>query len=300
MTQAVGSPRVLVLGGAGMLGHKVWQVFRARFDTWVTVRAATLPSPALFSAERTITGIVANEPEAVARACDAVRPTAIVNCIGVVKQLKESSDPVRSITVNALFPHQVAVVARRAGARLVQISTDCVFSGTRGRYREDDTPDAADLYGRTKLLGETTAGGCLTVRTSIIGRELSAATGLVEWFLSHRGGRVKGYTGAWFSGLTTLAFAELLADIIERYPALEGLYHVASAPISKYDLLSQLNEHYGTNTQIDPSDDVHIDRTLDGSRFDAATDLRVPGWDEMIAAMVADPTPYDDWRQKRV
>jgi dTDP-4-dehydrorhamnose reductase len=203
---------------------------------------------------------------------------------------------VPSITLNALFPHRVAALARALGARTIHISTDSVFSGARGNYSERDAPDPYDLYGRTKLLGEPSGPGSLTIRTSIIGRELSATTGLTEWLLSQRGRRVEGYTKAVFSGLTTLVLSRVVGDIIERHPALEGMYHVASRPVSKYDLVRKLVEAYGAGIQIEPSDTVQIDRSLDGTRFTQATGLSTPEWDAMISEMVADSTPYEKWR----
>ena len=293
--------RVLVIGGTGMLGHKVWQVFRERFDTWVTVRAhEEQPGIGLFTGDRVIADVRVDDFDSLVRACAVARPAVVVNCVGIVKQLKAAADPVPSISVNALFPHRTAALARARGARMIHISTDCVFSGSRGNYSERDTPDASDLYGRTKLLGEVSGPACLTLRTSILGRELSATTGLAEWFLAQRGRQAKGYTHARFSGLTTRAFGAVLADVIERHPALEGVYHVASQPISKYDLLCKLNHAYAAGVDIEPSADVRIDRTLDGSAFQTATGLTIRGWDDMIADMASDPTPYEEWRRTRV
>lgn len=293
--------RVLVLGATGMLGHKVWQLFHGRFDAFAGVRTADLhAATGLFTGAQVVDGIRAEEPESVARAVAIAQPDVIVNCIGIVKQVKAGSDAVPSIAINALFPHQLAAIGGAAGARVIHISTDCVFLGSRGGYRETDPPDAIDLYGRTKQLGELAGPGLLTLRTSIVGRELSTSTGLLEWFLDQRGGRVKGYTAARFSGLSTSALAGLLADVIEHHPDLSGVYHVASTPISKYDLLVRFNEAFRAGVDIEPSDAVRIDRSLDGSRFVAATGLTCGSWDAMVAAMAADPTPYDQWRITRV
>ena len=295
------NPRVLVVGGTGMLGHKIWQSFHGRFETWVTVRSPREHrAPELFTGQRVLEDVRADDFESVIRACALARPGVIVNCVGIVKQLKAASDPIPSIAINALFPHRLAAHGRAIGARVIHISTDCVFSGARGAYRETDPPDPVDLYGRTKLLGEITGPGSLTLRTSIVGRELSATTGLVEWFLSHRGGRVSGYTRAFFSGLTTQALAGVIGSVIERHPALQGLYHVASPPISKYDLLCQLNEAFGAGVEIEPSEALRIDRTLDASSFVAATGLPIDSWPVLIAGMAADPTPYEEWRHARV
>jgi dTDP-4-dehydrorhamnose reductase len=163
-------------------------------------------------------------------------------------------------------------------------------------YTEDDISDAEDLYGRTKFLGEVGGSGCLTLRTSIIGRELRTTSGLVEWFLSNRGSKVRGYTRAIYSGFTTLALAQIIADVLERHPGLSGVYHVSSEPINKYDLLCLLRDAFGLHIEIEPYPDVQIDRSLDSRRFRAATGFVSPAWPEMIHAMAADPTPYERWR----
>ena len=163
-------------------------------------------------------------------------------------------------------------------------------------YTEDDVPDARDLYGLTKLLGEVRVPGALTIRTSIVGRELSSSHGLLEWFLANGHGRVAGYTRAVFSGLTTQGLAEILAEVIQRFPGLSGLYHVSADPISKYDLLRRLNEAFGTGIEIEPRDEPIIDRSLDSTRFRSETRLRPPTWDAMISDLVSDPTPYNSWR----
>jgi dTDP-4-dehydrorhamnose reductase len=285
--------RVLILGAGGMLGHKVWQVFRDRFDCRAAMRTR-LPLP-LFDDERVIDGFEATNFDAARQLIAKVEPDVVVNCIGVVKQVAAAHDPIASITLNALFPHIVARACAEAGARMIHISTDCVFAGTRGHYSENDVPDASDLYGRTKLLGEVT-DGALTIRTSLIGRELRATSGLVEWFLSNRGGSVRGFTNAIFSGVTTAMLARILAAVIEQHPDMRGLYHVAAPPISKYDLLMMLNAATGAGVMIAPDDGFVIDRSLDATRFQAATGLQPPEWPEMIAALAAESPQYERWR----
>jgi dTDP-4-dehydrorhamnose reductase len=285
--------RVLILGAGGMLGHKVWEVFRDRFDCRAAMRTR-LPLP-LFDDERVIDGFDAANFDGVAQLIVSVQPDVVVNCIGVVKQLAAAHDSIASITLNALFPHIVARACDGAGARMIHISTDCVFAGTRGHYTEDDVSDAADLYGRSKLLGEVT-GNALTIRTSIIGRELRTSNGLVEWFLSNRARSVRGFTNAIFSGLTTAMLARILATVIEQHPGLRGIYHVAGAAISKYDLLIMLNAAMGAGVTIEPEDGFAIDRSLDATHFQAATGLQPPEWPEMIAAIAAESSRYERWR----
>ncbi len=275
--------RVLILGGGGMLGHQVWQLCRERFDAFATVR--TRPPLPLFESGHVVEGFDATDFGRVERLLDELAPDAVVNCVGIIKQLEAAHDPIASITVNSLFPHVLARACGRIGARLVQIGTDCVFSGDRGGYVETDHPDPVDLYGRSKLLGEVDAPG-ITLRTSIIGRELAGAHGLLAWFLTNRGGRVRGFTRAIFSGVTTNELARVIADVLERHAGLQGLYHVAAEPISKYDLLMLVNAAFGAGVEIDADDSLAIDRSLDGSRFRAATGWAAPSWPAMVQTLV--------------
>lgn len=284
--------RVLVLGGSGMLGHKLWQVLDSRLETHATVRGSDPATPAaILDPERTLVDVSVERFETVARAVASVRPDVVVNCIGIVKQAREARDPLASISINSLFPHRLANVCVAEGARLIHVSTDCVFSGRVGCYTEDDIPDPVDLYGRSKLLGEVDDGDCLTVRTSIIGRELSGASGLLEWFLAQQGS-VRGFRRAIFSGLTTDALARVLAAIVSDHPSLSGIRHVASEPISKHDLLCMLKDAFHSGVEIVPDDEVVCDRSLDASRLEQETGLRAPSWPEMIAQLAADTTPY--------
>jgi len=289
--------RALVLGAGGMLGHRLWRELRGRIETFAAIRRPYREYASLgwFDDRRVIDRIDATSDEDLDRAFRVARPDVVINAVGVVKQREEALDPVRSITINAMLPHQLAARAGNAGARLVHLSTDCVFSGQRGSYRESDVPDGMDLYGRSKLLGEVDRDGCLTIRTSMVGREIGSAQGLVEWFLRHRGERVRGFTRARFSGLTTLELARVITDVVTEGRGLQGVWHVAGEQISKFALLSQLNETFGLGTAIEPDDSLVCDRTLDATRFMNATGYRPPSWAAMVAELAADPAPYDAW-----
>jgi dTDP-4-dehydrorhamnose reductase len=295
----VRNTRVLILGGSGMLGHKVWQVFRGRFDTWLTLRSGfgAFARFALFDPGRTLPEVDAVNFDTILRAVATVHPDVVVNTIGIIKQRPEARDPVVSLGVNSLFPHRLALLCGSAGVRLIHISTDCVFSGRRGKYNETETPDAEDLYGRSKSLGEPQAAGSLTIRTSLIGHELKTAIGLVDWFMNNTERSVPGYVNAIFSGFPTIVFSEILADIIEKHPTLSGLSHISSNPISKFDLLRLIADAYGKNIDINPCPDVHVDRSLDSSRFRGATGFTPRPWPEMIGRMASDYAPYQAWRQ---
>ena len=180
--------------------------------------------------------------------------------------------------------------------RLIHFSTDCVFSGRKGMYSEKDDIDTTDLYGLSKYLGEVDGDNCLTIRTSIIGKELNTKNGLFEWFLSNDGGAVEGYTNAIFSGFPTIVLAEILVKIISGFPELSGVWHVSSDPISKFDLLKLIAIEYGLQINIKPFADFLEDRSLDSSRFRNETGIIPPKWPELIRIMKEDPTPYTNWR----
>ncbi len=293
--------RVLILGAAGMLGHKLYQTYTGRYEVAATVRTshAAYARYGIFQPEDLIGGVDAFNMDTVVRALAQFRPDVVINCIGIIKQLPTAKDPIISISINALFPQRMAALCAAMGARFIHISTDCVFNGRKGMYTEDDPSDAEDLYGRSKFLGEVDhLPNALTLRTSIIGRELSSAAGLVDWFLSSQGGTVRGFRGALYSGFTTQAMAAIIADVIDHHPGLHGLYQVSSAVINKYDLLLLLREAYNIDIEITPYDDFKLDRSLDSSRYRAETDFTPPTWAAMIQQMAADPTPYDQWKDR--
>ncbi len=290
--------KVLIVGGSGMLGHKLTQVLQSKFDIWATVRTDyhKYEKYGIFDKNRILSNVTIEDLNSVEAAVREVKPDVIVNAVGVIKQIPSAIDVVKTLMINAVFPHQLAEMANRFGARLITISTDCVFSGKSGKYTETDLPDAADLYGKSKNLGEVAAENCLTLRTSIIGREFNTAHGLVEWFLSNEGKSVKGFTRAVFSGFPTLILAEIIADLIENQPRLHGLFHVSCEPINKYDLLKSVKKAYGANIEIEPFDDFVIDRSLDSTKFRLATGFRPTGWEEMIGRMAADNAAYKNYK----
>jgi dTDP-4-dehydrorhamnose reductase len=294
------SPRVLVLGGEGMLGHKMFQILRERFDNvlctlWGHPSDKTFERVELLQRDTVIPGVDASDFSLLSKLLADLRPTKVVNCIGIVKQRREAHDAIPSITLNALLPHQLAKMAAGIGARLIHFSTDCVFTGSRGGYREEDPSDADDLYGRTKYLGEVSDPPALTLRTSIIGRELTNHASLLEWFLAQNGRSIKGFRKVLYSGLTTNRMAHLIGDLIEDHPDLHGLYQVAGPWISKHDLLCLAREAFGLDIEIVPDDEQVNDRTMCADRFFAATGYRTPSWPEMLAEVAADPTPYQSW-----
>jgi dTDP-4-dehydrorhamnose reductase len=279
--------RVMVLGVSGMLGNATYRVLAANPELTVFGTARSESARGFFSGElgqQIITGVDVESQDSLVKAFGEIRPDVVVNCVGLVKQLADANDPLQAVPINTLLPHRLAALCKAVGSRLVHISTDCVFSGEKGGYVESDFPDAYDLYGRSKLLGEVDYPHAITLRTSIIGRELSGHRSLVGWFLKQQGS-VHGFTSAVFSGLPTMELARVINEYVIPRPDLHGLYHVASKPINKYELLKLVAHTYGKETEIVPSDKLTIDRSLNADRFREATGYVAPEWPVLIKNM---------------
>lgn len=281
--------KVLVVGANGMIGNTVLRVLNERpdWDVSGTVRSGNARKffpPAI--ACKLLEGVEVASANVLLRLLEGVRPDVVVNCAGLTKHKPEAEDPLVAIPINTIMPHRLAGLCKLIGARLVHISTDCVFSGEKGHYTETDFADARDLYGKSKALGEVMYPHAVTVRTSTIGPELQTQHGLLAWFLA-QGAQCKGFTRAIFSGLPTVLLAQVLRDVVIPRADLAGLYHVAAAPISKYDLLKLIAEVYCKAIDIRPDDNLKIDRSLDASRFRAATGYVAPDWPEMVRTMHA-------------
>ncbi len=221
-----------------------------------------------------------------------IEPDVVVNAVGIIKQVPLAKNVINTLLINSIFPHQLSELAEEFEFRLINISTDCVFSGEKGNYSESDLADAQDLYGKSKHLGEVVTGNCLTLRTSIIGRELETSHSLVEWFLSNRGESVKGFVNAIYTGFPTIVLADIMSNLIENHPDLCGLYHVSSEPINKLNLLRLINEAYQAKIEIEPFEDFIIDRSLNSQKFKEATGFEPTNWIEMIKKMAADNAIY--------
>jgi dTDP-4-dehydrorhamnose reductase len=279
--------RIVILGISGMFGSTAFRLLSKRPEVTVYGTARSDEVLRFFDQNANIiVGVDVENPDALAATIRDTRASIVINCIGVIKQVDRAKDPLVAIPINAMLPHRIARLCDMSGARLIHISTDCVFSGRRGNYKESDFPDADDLYGRSKLLGEVDYPNAITLRTSIIGRELATRNGLVEWFLNAMG-RVRGYTEAIFSGLTTDELTRVIADFVLPRPELRGLYHVSADAIDKYSLLKLIKNAYGLLTEIEPSSEIKIDRSLDSTRFREATGYLPPPWPDMIHRMHA-------------
>ena len=279
--------RLLILGGSGMLGHQLWRGLHEQHETWVTLRrpVADFAEHNLFDEAKAIQVDDITDDEALGRVLAQTKPEAVINCVGLIKQRDEASDEALTRRVNAEFPHHLAKRCGETGARLIHFSTDCVFAGTKGNYTETDRPDATDLYGQSKHQGEVAEAHCFTLRTSVIGHELGTDLALLDWFLSQHGQTVSGFSQAIYSGFTTLEMTRIIEQILTRHTELSGVWHVASEPISKFDLLQLCSEKLGWEGVIEPSDDFVCDRSLNADRFNQATGYTPPSWEAMISEL---------------
>jgi len=278
--------KVLILGHTGMLGHRLVSALRIMgHDVYGAIRRQDIPEALRGLRRWPICGVDATRPKTIEAVLDRTEPEAVVNCIGIVKQLEAAKDPETCISINALFPHQLARLCADRGVRMVHFSTDCVFSGTHGPYSEASLPDPNDLYGRSKLLGEVNQPNAITLRTSVIGHELGDGVGLVSWILRNRGCRVSGYARALYSGVTTDFMASAVSRILRDHPDLHGVWHLSSDPISKFELVELINEIYDLDMEVDRDETFVCDRRLDSQPLRSRTGIVPPDWPTMLREM---------------
>lgn len=270
-----------------MLGHQLFSHLAKDHDARVTLRRelAQYHDFRLFTEANAYTRVDLCEEQPIEGVLADFRPQVVVNAAGAVKQAKK--DILTTLKVNALLPHRLAALCKTIEARLVHMSTDCVFSGRKGNYLETDQTDPEDLYGRSKLLGEVSEKNCVTLRTSMIGQELIHKKSLLEWFLAQRGS-VQGFTNAIFSGFTTIEMSRIIENLLIRSPKASGIYHVSSEPISKYDLLNTIKKALDLPIEIVPNSDLQCDRSLDSTRFRSESEYQAPTWDAMVEELAID------------
>jgi dTDP-4-dehydrorhamnose reductase len=280
--------RILIFGITGMLGHTLfYELNKAGLDVHGTVRKLDTLKDYFppNTQDRLINGVDVYNFPSIVDAVNLINPNIIINCIGLIRQLPEGKQPLPCLEINARFPHLLFMLCKEKNIRLIHYSTDCVFDGKKGApYTEFDPTSAKDIYGLTKYIGELNEAPAITIRTSIIGHELKGKKGLLEWFLFQES-TVKGYRKVLFTGLPTDEHARILVNNILPNPALHGLYHVSSQPISKYDLLRLFAKEYDKTINIEPDDEIDEDRRLDSHAFTAATGYCAPSWPDLVANM---------------
>jgi len=276
--------RVLILGVTGSIGHAIWHFFQDnQYDVWGTLRdERMLAYFPIQSHTKLIHGVDVLHQSNLIRVFEKVRPAVVINCTGIIKQLGSANDPAVVLPLNAIFPHQLSDICSILNARLIQVSTDCVFSGKKGNYLETDMSDAEDLYGKSKFMGEISEKPhVVTLRTSTIGHELNTKYALLEWFLSQKNS-VNGYANAIYSGVPTLELASVIRDFVLPNRDLAGLYHVASQPIPKYHLLQLIAKRYSKAINIKLDETVCVDRSLSAARFQEQTGYVPAEWPMLV------------------
>lgn len=279
--------KVLVLGGTGMIGHRVWaSLSQLGHDVYALCRSDlkddmhTLPG---IDWSKCWTGIDVTDLSLLEGKIREIKPEIVINCVGIVKQNPLSKDPLTTIHLNALLPHQIAKVCGDNGARMIQMSTDCVFQGDKGNYQESDNTDATDLYGKSKALGEVVdQEHVLTIRTSTIGLEIHPHGGLIEWLVSQKNKEIKGFSEAIYSGFPTHTYAKILNEFVLPNHSLHGVIHISSQPINKYDLLKMTNEIFDLGIRINKEDSFVMKRGLDSSLFRKKTGAPLFKWADII------------------
>lgn len=291
------SKKILILGANGMLGGSLHRHFTNSIHQVIgTVRSEkSLNQIRAMGFENILKNVEVTDYARIQNLAETFKPDYIFNCVGLIKQLDAGNCPTTAIEINSLVPHKLAEIASMNGSKLIHFSTDCIFSGNKGGYVEDDTPDACDIYGRSKLLGEVGYGGHLTLRTSIIGHEIDTNLSLVDWFLS-QDGSVNGYSNAVFSGLPTCYIAQFIEKYIFSFPNISGVYHLSVDPIDKFSLLTLIKKVYLKNTVINNFESFRIDRSLNSDLLRKTVNYTPPSWEELIEIMYEEYKKYFDKR----
>ena len=283
--------KILILGGNGMIGHKVYQIISEKYtDTWVLFKKKyiDIPSHDLFKKNKIIDNFDLSNFENLIKLLNNLNPDYIINAAGITIRRGLNICVSKTILINSALPNVLDEWVTTKNKRLIHFSTDCVFSGKNGFYNEKSIPDGEDLYSRTKALGEINSTNTLTLRGSMIGRELENKTELLEWFLNQKNHKINGFNKASYSGITTISMAKLVLRIIDEYPKMSGLYNVSSSEISKYSLLQLLNSHFNNNVDVILDDSYSSNKTLDSTLFYKKTGFKKEDWQELVLELKKD------------
>ena len=272
--------RILILGSKGMAGHILARYLHNKGKYYIAQIARGI------SEREGFYNVDVTDSSQVERVISEFSPDIILNCIGILNKDAEDN-PDKAIFINSYLPHFLARKAMSNDARLIHISTDCVFSGRKGNYAESDPKDGIGYYAQSKALGEVDYGNNLTIRTSIIGPELNQnGIGLLHWFLTNKSDKLNGYTNAFWSGVTTLQLAYAVENAIDHSDIL-GLIHLTNGQkISKYDLLVLFNEVFHTNRIIEPYPSYFVDKSLNKGPMSNRLGL-VPSYKKMLEELKA-------------
>ena len=277
--------RILILGGNGMIGHKMYQsISKIYIDTWVTLRnnLSTYNFSQFYNSEKVVDSINLANFENLIYILNKINPDIIINASGITIRRGIESLKSNSIILNSALPHFLNEWVTSNNKRLIHFSTDCVFTGSKGNYLDNDKKDAFDLYGITKSMGEVIDSQyAITLRSSMIGSELENKTELFEWFLKQKNKTIKGFNKVIYSGITTTKMAEIVVKLIDQYPKLSGVYNISSKPISKFELLKSWNNIFDINANIEVDNSYTSNKNLVSDYFYKTISMEQPDWVEL-------------------
>lgn len=285
--------KVALLGSTGMIGHRVLlELLKCeQIDVVGLSRSTNHKSLIQKFSDRDgfYEGVDMADFKQVELLLEKIKPEVIINAVGItIRKLNQPDSFEKAFQVNTLLPKTLQKWVQKNNARLIHLSTDCVFSGAKGNYTEIDIPDANDVYGKTKFAGEVEGKNCLTLRFSAIGRELESHTELLDWFLQQNNKNIQGHEKAIYTGLTTAQLSEEIVKIVLNHKNLEGLYQISNQAISKYELLCLLKKAYGLNLNIEKIDGKNSNKALLSNKYKEATGFVPRDWSTLINNLIND------------
>ena len=284
--------RILILGGNGMIGHKMYQLItKIHIDTWVTLRnnLSSYSYSEIYNFEKVIDNNDLSNFKLLLNQLNSINPDVIINACGITIRRGIETLKSNSIILNSALPHFLNEWVASNNKRLIHFSTDCVFTGSKGNYLDNDNKDAYDLYGSTKSMGEVIDSKfTITLRGSMIGRELENKTELFEWFLKQKNKTVKGFNKVIYSGITTTKMAEIVLKLIDQFPNLSGVYNISSKPISKFELLKLWNNLFDINANIEIDNSYTSNKNLISDNFYRTISMEQPDWVELSSQLNID------------
>ena len=284
--------KILILGGNGMIGHKMYQtISKIHKDTWVTLRKSltSYSYSEIYNPEKVIDNIDLINFQTISNQLNKINPDIVVNACGITIRRGIETLKSNSIILNSALPHFLNEWVTSNNKRLIHFSTDCVFTGAKGDYIDNDNKDAYDLYGSTKSMGEVIDSKfAITLRGSMIGSELENKTELFEWFLKQKSKTIKGFNKVIYSGITTTKMAEIVLKLIDQFPNLSGVYNISSKPISKFELLKLWNNLFDINANIEIDNSYTSNKNLISDNFYRTISMEQPDWVELSSQLNID------------
>ena len=278
--------KVLILGSDGMIGHKIAQSLNDDCELILSSRKSiSLDTIGVKRGKILLHDLITDNLDSMLK---KIFPDLIINCAGITTRRGVKDNIQNTRLLNSDIPHKLDSWANLNSKKLIHFSTDCVFSGSRGNYLDNDISDANDTYGKTKAAGEVNSFNTLTIRCSMIGRELYNFTELFEWLVKNKNKNIDGYSKVFYSGITTVRMGKIISKIIKEDINLTGIYNISSIPISKFDLLHKLSNAFGLNVDITENKNIKSNKVLNSKKFAEITGIKIPDWDDLISEFVED------------